>query len=256
MNLLAVFLSVDPSLGRVDYDSFSDQTLMEMFIDGFDDETKKKVQDNERMYLDVRKWFCVSCDNFDRVVKVCASFHQIRGQLQISFLPPKVKQFQFPGRGVEGSADLTHLPQAIEYVNLHQNELTGSIDLTQLPRRIWLLFLDCNRLSGSVDLTQLPDSIKDLNLSNNQFSGSIDLKHLPEVTRELCLHGNQFSGSFIAKNLPPSPYCRIDANGNRFSAIAVVESGAKPAIDLYKSGVTSVVDENGNKRDKTWKVRI
>ena len=43
MYAFQIFLSVDPSLGRVDYGLFSDQTLMEMLLEGFDDETKKKI---------------------------------------------------------------------------------------------------------------------------------------------------------------------------------------------------------------------
>ena len=49
-------LSVDPSLGRVDYSALSDQTLIELLIDGFDDVTKEKYQDNEGTYLNVCEW--------------------------------------------------------------------------------------------------------------------------------------------------------------------------------------------------------
>ena len=41
MCALAISLGVDPSLGRVEYRLFSDPTLMEMLIDGFDDEKKE-----------------------------------------------------------------------------------------------------------------------------------------------------------------------------------------------------------------------
>ena len=53
MYSLWIFLTVDSSLGKVDYNSFSDQTLMEILFNGFDDETKKKYQNNDGTYLDV-----------------------------------------------------------------------------------------------------------------------------------------------------------------------------------------------------------
>ena len=53
MCALEIFLSVDPSLGRVDYSLLSDQTLMEMLFEGFTDKARKQCQDNDGMYLDV-----------------------------------------------------------------------------------------------------------------------------------------------------------------------------------------------------------
>ena len=45
--------SVDPALGRLDYDSLSDQALMEMLFGGLIDESKRRYQDKHRMLLDV-----------------------------------------------------------------------------------------------------------------------------------------------------------------------------------------------------------
>ena len=39
-----LFLTVEPSLGRVDYSSMSDQTLVEMLIEGVHDKKKKEYQ--------------------------------------------------------------------------------------------------------------------------------------------------------------------------------------------------------------------
>ena len=64
-----LLLSVDPSLGRVDHSLLSDQTLMEMLFDGFDDKTKNKYKDNNGMYLDVCKWSRITCDDDHRVFK-------------------------------------------------------------------------------------------------------------------------------------------------------------------------------------------
>ena len=53
MCVLQLFLSVDPSFGRLEYRLMSDQALMEILIEGFGDETMKKCTDNNGMYLDV-----------------------------------------------------------------------------------------------------------------------------------------------------------------------------------------------------------
>ena len=59
---------MDPFLGRLDYSLLSDQALMEMLIEGFDDETKKKYQDDHGMYLDVCEWPNITCDEDESVI--------------------------------------------------------------------------------------------------------------------------------------------------------------------------------------------
>ena len=43
---------------------------MEMLIDGFDDETKKRYQDKHCIYLDVCEWSCVRCDEDESVIGI------------------------------------------------------------------------------------------------------------------------------------------------------------------------------------------
>ena len=108
MCALELFFSVDPSLGRVDYSLFSDQTLMEMFIDGFDDETNQRYIDNDGMYLDVCKWSCITCDDDGRVFVILLDNENICGSLELCYVPPKVK---------------------VVSITSNKNQLTGSIDL-------------------------------------------------------------------------------------------------------------------------------
>ena len=65
---------------------------------------------------------------------------------------------------------------------------------------------------------------------------------------ELYLAKNDLSGSFVAKRVPQGLFT-IDARGNNFNAVAVVESETHANINLQESGVTSVVDENGKAQD-------
>ena len=218
-----LFLSVDPSLGRVDYSLLSDQTLMEMLYGGFDEETKRKFQDKEGMFLDVCKWVGVKCDANERVVEIK---HQGR---------------------IRGSLQLSRLPSEVTCINISRNDLEGSIDLSNLPPNIEQIHLERNHLTGSVDLTKLPENVGILNLTKNCLSGSLELAQLPRSMRFLFIFDNQFSGSFIATNLPKT-LCGIFATDNQFNPIAVVDSQTTAQIRLGDSGVTSVVDENGNEK--------
>ena len=244
-------LSADPSLGRVDYSSLSDQTLMEMLTEGFDDETKKDYQDNEGMYLDVCKWSCIKCDDDERVSQIDIDSCHVIGSLDLCYIPPKVNVLNINSwrkSKLTGSVDLRHLPGGMQKLDLQNNQLTGEIDLTQLPDRMGGLGLNCNQLTGEVDLTRLPDGMGSLSLSSNEFIGKIDLTQLPEGMEYLYLSGNHFSGSLVIKKLPPRMKV-IYAQANQFNAIAVVDLEPHTVLKLKGSGVTSVVDENGRKLD-------
>ena len=243
---VSLFLSVDPSLGRVEYSLLSDQTLMEMFGS------------------------CVACDDDGGLTEIDLDSGLVSGFLTLCYVPPEVKELKMSsltGSELTGTADLTHLPAGMQVLDLRNNQLTGKLDLTQLPRSMFRLYLYGNQFSGEVDLTKLPDALRWLSLNNNEFTGEIDLTQLPkrmiwlslsnnrltgeiDLTRlpegmgELSLENNQFSGSFAPE------ISTISAGGNQFNAIAVVGTqAAEVFIRLQGSGVTSVVDENGHEQD-------
>ena len=64
----ALLLTVDPSVGRLDYSLMSDQSLMEMRIEILDDISKKKYKDNDGMYLDACDWSVIKCNGDERVI--------------------------------------------------------------------------------------------------------------------------------------------------------------------------------------------
>ena len=274
MCALQILLTLDPSLGRVDYRLLSDQTLMEMLFCGFDDESNKEFQDNDGMYLEVCGWPGVKCDDDQRVIEIYIDSKNLSGSLELFYIPPKVKRLNISSwcrSQLAGSVDLAHLPNGIESLDLNYNQLTGEINLTQLPDEMELLYLNNNQLAGQVDLTHLANGIKRLflndnqltgeidlthlpygilflSLENNQLMGQIDLTHLPEAMTYLYLQNNQLSGSLVIKKLPLWVNV-IDVRGNHFNAIAVFDSKTRAHIDLKGSGVTSVVDENGREQD-------
>ena len=221
-----IILTVDPNLGRVDLHSFSDQTLMEMLIEGFTEETKQRYKDERGVYLDVCEWESVRCDEAASVVEI-QEYNGLRGSLQLAYTPAKVRKIHTSDTELSGSIQLTNLPESIRELKLirnafsgaleltqmprgmvgltlNRNQFTGSVDLTKLPECMRDLSLAQNTLTGSVDLTKLPGGIEDVSLYNNQFTGSIDLTHLPQHMKYLGLHENQFAGSIDLTNLPQS----------------------------------------------------
>ena len=276
MCALQIILTVDPTLGRADYSSFSDQALMEMLLDGFDENTKQTYQDSDGAYLDVCEWSRMKCDADLRVTEIFVFSDCASGSLDLRYVPPKVKVLEIqPTQGkskLTGSVDLTGLPGGMEFlclissrltgeidltrlpehifrIDLTDNQLTGEIDLTQLPGGVKQLSLDMNRLTGEIDLTHLPARMYHLNLQNNRFTGEVDLTHLPEKMSYLYLNRNEFCGSLVIKCLPPGIRC-INAQSNKFGDVALVDSEVHADINLRGSGVTSIVDENGEKLDR------
>ena len=228
---------------RVDYTSLSDQTLMELLFEGFDEDTQQRYQDSDGTYLDVFQWACVKCDKERSVIQISRS-GCTSGSLHLRYLPPKFQSLQMSYTGLAGSIDLTHLPQTMANIYLVGNVLTGSIELNQLPETLELLSLGSNMLVGCIDLAHLPREMFYLGLGNNKFEGSIDLTQLPESMHYIYLQYNRLSGSFHATNLPPN-LGEIDASGNKFRPTAVVDSRTRAKFRLCNAGVVSVVDQNG-----------
>ena len=275
MFTFALFVSIDPSLGRVDYSLFSDQTLMEMFIEGFDDETKKKYKNNDGMYRYACEWSSVKCDDEQRVIEIDIDSRGLSGSLELCYAPPKLerlmistwrgeskltgsavlkqlpdgmKDISIENNQLTGEVDLINLPDGMKYLQLDNNLFTGEVDLTQLPKIMKWLSLQANELSGEIDLTQLQDGMEDLHLNKNHFTGNVVLTHLPKGMQKLLLQNNLLSGSVIIKRLPQGMEM-IDLRDNNFNAIAVVGPETEANINLKGSGVTSVVDENGAELD-------
>ena len=269
-----LFLSVDPFLGRLDYSLLSDQALMEMLIEGFDDETKKKYQDDHGMYLDVCEWPKIKCDEDESVIDIDINSINMSGTIGLCYVPPKVKLLEINwGSGskltgsvdlaclpdgmealflnchqLTGEIDLTHLPDKMRFLFLRNNQFTGEIDLTKLPDGLRYLYIENNQLTGEIDLTQLPEGMHELSLFNNSFTGQINLAHIPNGLRDILLRNNQLTGSLSITNVPPN-MCFIDMQYNNFNSVAVVHSRTHANIKLQESGVASVVDENGKELD-------
>ena len=200
-----------------------------ILIEDFADEIKKQYEGDDGMYPDVCKWSDVTCDADESVVSMEIDSQKVNGSIDVCNVPPKVKVREMqPTQG--------------------KSKLTGSVDLTGLSGEIEYVCLDINRLTGEVDLTRLPRGMVHLSLPDNRFTGEIDLTQLPDEMGHLYLSFNQLNGLLFMWNLPPK-MISIDLQGNFFNAIAVVNAEIHSKIHLQGSGVTAVVDRNGEKLD-------
>ena len=272
MCALQILLTADPNFGRVDYDSLSDQALMEMLYEGLDDETRRRNQDAHGMYLDVCEWSSVKCDEDRRVIEISVN-GEVGGTLQLAYLPPKLRALDFyrtklPGfinfrnlpeamlslkisaNAFEGSIDLENLPQFMKTLDLNENAFSGSICLTKLPQTMESLGVNNNALVGTLDFEHLPKGMQMLGFNNNAFTGSINLTNLPVSMLFISLFNNQLTGPFVLRNIPPG-MMSILAMQNAFDPIAVVEVREYLRIDITDCGVLTVFDENGNVRFPT-----
>ena len=216
-----LLLSVDPALGRVDCSLMTDQTLMEMLIEGFGDETKNRYKDRHGMYMDVCKWRRISCDDHGRVTQINIDGANLSGPLEFCYVPPKVEVFKiywFRKGKLTGSLDFRQLPDGMHELFLGDNQFNGEIDLAHLPDGMNKLSLNDNHLSGEIDLTHLPDGMNELNLFTNQFTGVIDLANLPHGMQNLNIANNELAGEIDLTHLPKGME-GLSLNDNRLTGV-------------------------------------
>ena len=234
--------TTEDGLGRVDYTSLSDQVLMEMLVEGFDENAKKTYQNADGMFLDVCDWENILCDKWDRVVSVKGAFVS-SGSITLAQIPPKVKDFALCKAHLRGTLETSSLPASIEKLYVSTNELYGSVGFTAFPESLVEIGIDTNAFSGSADLSALPRSLMHLWMQNNTFSGTLRLNNLPPTLVCFSIGTNAFSGEFRLENAP-KPLYNVFAFCNSFNPTAIVPSDK--CVRLTKSGVTAVVDEKGN----------
>ena len=134
-------LTIDPSLGRLDYESLSDQALMEMLISGMTTEYKQVFQDENGHYVDVCEWKTFGFTNISctdaRVTDIKAVRYAFNdAQFPFEFIPPLVKSFWMMDCNLHGTLNPSVLPQNILKFDVGGNSLDGSIDCKGFPKKI------------------------------------------------------------------------------------------------------------------------
>ena len=235
------FITADTSLGRASYSLLSDQDLMEMLIEGFTEEAKESFQDPNGMFTDVCDWKGVECDDQENVVNI--SNLNATGTMALSFIPPKVTEFQVFLRNLSGTLETSTLPEDLEVFKIGGNNFHGTLDLARLPERFIKLSAYRNAFTGSAHLDKLPNTMTHIWLFENKMSGTLCLTSLPPQMEYIDLSDNAFTGDFCLGNVTDTLY-QLYANENRFSEIAIVPSSCS-FVHLADSGVKSVVNLQG-----------
>mmetsp|Transcript_2619 Transcript_2619/g.4035 ORF Transcript_2619/g.4035 Transcript_2619/m.4035 type:complete len:299 (-) Transcript_2619:86-982(-) len=241
-------VTADPSLGRLDYDSMTQQALMEIAIGEFSEKSQEKFKDENGNFGDIRDWEGVQVDA-NKSVEVLEWHSSTRighksenhGTIRLGWIPKTVQTILLMNRGLEGELDCAKLPKALRQLEVDRNRLTGSvefaalpsglqsfhandnllsgtIDLTQIPSSVWSVTLGGNLLTGSIDLTELPGSLSVLVLSRNQLTGDVDFRELSENLESVFLHGNAFEGTLFAGSYIPDALQDWTFYGNDFRA--------------------------------------
>ena len=108
--LCTVLTSVDPTLGRLDYDSLTDQALMEMLIHGIDEDYIDEFQDENGNFFDVCEWYSITCTD-SRVTRICLNGYDIyTTPFRFDFIPPLVTSFEAYECNLSGTLNASILP--------------------------------------------------------------------------------------------------------------------------------------------------
>ena len=274
-----ILYAVDPHLGRLDYDSLSDQALMEMLVEHVERDDIDDIKDSNGNFTDVCEWDDVECKH-GRVVRVDLSqrFFQKFKPFPFEFIPPGVKSLVLEDCCLYGTLDTSLLPQGIsEEICLTDNDLFGSVDFQGLPRNLEFLILDQNKFGGSCTIADLPSTLLHFSIDNNEFSGEIVIDDLPSKIREVSVENNHLTGS-IAINKLPQEMEFLSLAGNSFSgefqlmefprnlrviniastkmskAAVLRRATGKMDFTLYHDFIICVRDENGKKHN--WERKI
>ena len=257
------------ALGRLDYDSLSDQARMEIHISGMAAPAKARVQDPNGGYLDMCDWPCNTCDENGKLIKIAPIKRHIElaGTLRMDFLPQTVKHFTISMKTIQGTIETKFLPPVLEYLDIADNEFFGTLDFKTLPRAMVEFRITNNKFSGGCDLTALPPDLRSLEIADNDFTGDLVLTHLPASLRDFDAGCNHFVGELQLDSLPPlleslfidkNHFCgqfrllnvpeelaEVVASHNSFAKDAVVLGSFAERLSLEDAGVEFVLDENG-----------
>ena len=226
---LLYLFAADRALGRFDVSLLSDQTCMEMLVDGMKDLDKSltSILDDKGNYRDVSDWRMTDITNLIRRVDVVLKAERVEkiwiermkytdAQFPFCFIPPLVSLFTARSCDLHGTLDTAELPKDLLEFYVDTNSLHGPINFKAFPRELQRVDLISNCFSGSCALSDLPSSLRCFAASRNRFDGQLSLDDLPEALEELSLARNKLTGSIDIVRLPQGMRT-INLGGNRFS---------------------------------------
>ena len=225
MNPASILLPLDTRMGSLHLQALSDQSLMEIFIEGLEAESKARFQHADGTYKDICMWIGIKCDKKLHVKEIHWEV-ELRGApwtglLDFSLLPLSLQEFTFkrdPRKnrcynhkdilayaqraGITGTIETSTLPLDLRIFEIVCHSLSGTVDFRRLPYQMTIFRIKVNKFYGRALLTSLPQSIEELDFCHNQFSGSLCLEFLPNSLSYLNASANRLSGSLGLDNLP------------------------------------------------------
>mmetsp|Transcript_4363 Transcript_4363/g.6514 ORF Transcript_4363/g.6514 Transcript_4363/m.6514 type:complete len:227 (-) Transcript_4363:79-759(-) len=193
---ILVTADVSSALGRLDYTTMSQQSLMELAgekITNF-----QWICGDRRTPSDISEWKGVTLNDNEEVTRIqwpsadLSYKHglKMRGSVALEWFPATVETILLGNNKLKGTINLHELPVSLNWLELWMNNFSGEVDLTNLPPQLVSLLLSMNKLSGTPDFTCLPETIQTMRLTNNKFSGVADFSKLPDSLEELDLRNN------------------------------------------------------------------
>ena len=237
------FTAVDPSLGRLDYDSLSDQACMEILTAGFTPLQKERVgliqsaKKEDCPYIDICEWVGAVCDKEGRVTKMrlrdyitppivlLTDFDRRseKHRINLEYIPKSVTSFGIGGLTCMGTCNMADLPRGLKVFDVIQARLDGIFDAERLPRGLVDCLIQSNNFQGSCDLGELPADLERLCAACNKLTGTVDLNRLPKELRVLDLSKNSLNGEIRMTSLPEKIEF-IDLSHNAFAGEFVLTS--------------------------------
>ena len=126
MAILQVFLCVDPSLGKVDKASLSNQILMELFIGSI--ENRGGICGHDGDVKDIGEWPGVALNESNDVTAIEWRDIGLAGAFDPKWLPETVERLLLYDNAFSGPVDLTCFPENLQEIDLSGNSLTGDIE--------------------------------------------------------------------------------------------------------------------------------
>ena len=221
-----IFVTIDPSLGRLDYDSLSDQARMEIFVSLMSQSAQEKFQDANGNFLDVCEWYGVECDAEGNVKEFrIIIWEEDENGPNLDYIPPHVRFFSLNGSKV-CNLNPVMLPLTLVEFKIGGTTFRNGIDLKDFARsNLEELKMEKCGLQGTCDTSQLPESLMMLNLTANKLHGSLVLDCLPRRMTVFLASANNFGGKLLIDNLPPD-MSKIHVMQNKFTEFALLSTPA------------------------------
>ena len=250
--MLSFLCTDDTGLGRVNYTTMSEQSLMELLV--ADLTGAEKFHGPDGNFLPLEEWSGITFSKDGNVRDISWSNNVFLGNnrvlpggtIHLRWLPRTLRKFTISSMGLHGTVDGQALPDTLAIFSLHDNKIGGTVETRNLPAKLMSIFFSKNAFSGTLDLENLPPNLRALHANSNRFEGSVCLEKLPETLQKLHLDDNCFSGTVYMGNLP-SELHHLSLGGNNIQQEVLIfeQTEEIEVVLLDEDSFMRIVDKAG-----------